>query len=248
MAVVFKRFYNKMFLNKVRQASQDYGMINRGDRVAVGLSGGKDSIALLFIMDLLRKFSPLKFELYGINIDLGLGMDTKPLKEYCSENHIPLIIEPTNIGEVVFKDRKEKNPCSLCSTLRKGALNRVASSMSINKVALGHSSDDAIQTLFMNALCVGKLGTFHPNIDFNEKGLSVIRPMVYIKESTIVKIVEMEKLPVIQSPCPVAGKTTRNTMKELLFKLEEQFPDAQEKILTALQNVDFNNMWQQRKK
>jgi tRNA(Ile)-lysidine synthase TilS/MesJ len=247
MTVQFKRYYNRMFLNSVREAIYSYKMIKAGDDVAVGLSGGKDSIALLFILDIIRKYSPLKFNLYGINIDMGLGMDTSPLEAYCGQNSIPLVIEHTNIGEVIFKDRREKNPCSLCSTLRRGALSRVASSAGINKIALGHSSDDVIQTLFMNVLCVGKLGTFSPMIPYEGKDLAVIRPMVYLKESTIKKIVSMESLPVIESPCPAAGKTTRNTMKELLFKLEAQFPDAQEKIITSLENIDFKNVWKQRK-
>ncbi|EYE89545.1 potassium-transporting ATPase subunit C [Fervidicella metallireducens AeB] len=245
--ILFKKYYNRMFLNDVRRIIEEYNMIEDGDRVAVGLSGGKDSITLLFILKLLQKYSNKNFELCGINIDLGFDMDMTLLENYCRENEIELIIEKTNIGEVIFEDRKEKNPCSLCSKLRKGALYRVAIANGYNKVALGHSSDDAIETFFMNMLCVGKLGTFHPCIKFEEKGITVIRPMVYVKEKTIKSIVEMEQLPVIESNCPVAGKTKRQEMKELLADMEEVYKDLHDKIITALQNIDTEKMWKQKR-
>lgn len=245
--ITFKKHYNRLFLNDVRQAIEDYGMIKDGDRVAVGLSGGKDSIALLYILSLLKKYKIIDFELCGINIDLGFGMDLKPLECFCSENEIDFKIERTNIGEVVFEDRKEKNPCSLCSKLRKGALLRVAKAYGFNKVALGHSSDDAIETFFMNMLCIGKLGTFHPCLEFEERGITLIRPMVYVREENIKKLVSMEGLPVIETLCPVAGKTKRQDMKELLSYIEKLYPDANTKLITSFQNLDIKNIWKQRK-
>lgn len=245
--ITFKRNYNRMFLKDVRKAIDDYGMIKEKDRVAVGLSGGKDSIALLYILALLKKYSIIDFELCGINIDLGFGMDLTLLENFCSENDIKFIVEKTNIGEVVFEDRMEKNPCSLCSKLRKGALFRVAKAYGYNKVALGHSSDDAIETFFMNMLCVGKLGTFIPCIEFEERGITAIRPMVYVKEETIKKLVSMESLPVIETLCPAAGKTKRQDMKELLAYIEALYPDVHRKVITAFQNMDSGNIWKQRK-
>lgn len=245
--ITFKKYYNRLFLKDVRQAIEDYGMIKDGDRVVVGLSGGKDSIALLYILALLKKYKIIDFELCGINIDLGFGMDLKALESFCRENGIEFIIEKTNIGEVVFEDRKEKNPCSLCSKLRKGALLRVARAYGYNKVALGHSSNDAIETFFMNMLCIGKLGTFHPCLEFEDKGITLIRPMVYVKEENIKKLVSMEELPVIETLCPAAGKTKRQDMKELLNYIEKLYPDVNSKLITSFQNLDTDNMWRQRK-
>ncbi|MEW9096329.1 MAG: ATP-binding protein [Clostridiaceae bacterium] len=242
----FERKFNRMFLRNVREAIATYNMIESGDRVGVGLSGGKDSIFLLFVLKLIQLTAIKDFSIIGINIDMDLGMDFSPLQSFCEENHIPLIIEKTNIAEVVFNDRKEKNPCSLCSTLRKGALIRVAGANKINKLALGHNSDDVIETLFMNVLKVGKLGTFHPNIHFEDREINIIRPLIYIREDFIEKFVRENNLPVIKSLCPVDKKTTREEMKNLLIKLEESYPDAQRKLLTSLTNVDFKNIWKQK--
>ena len=244
--IIFERKYNRMFLKNVREAIAIYDMIGSGDRVAVALSGGKDSIFLLFALKLIQLTAIKDFSLVGINIDMNLGMDLSPLQSFCDENNIPLIIEKTNIGDVVFNDRKEKNPCSLCSTLRKGALVRICEANNINKLALGHNSDDVIETLFMNVLKVGKLGTFHPNIHYKDKGVNIIRPLVYVREDFIERFVKDNNLPVIKSLCPVDKKTTREEMKNLLIKLEESYPDAQRKILTSLTNVDFKNLWRQR--
>lgn len=244
--IKFDRKYNRMFLNDVREAVEFYGMIKNGDRVAVGLSGGKDSIALLFMLKLLKEYSYLKFDLCGINIDLGFNNDMKPLIDFCSQNDIEVIIEKTDIGDVVFKDRKEKNPCSLCSKLRKGALYRVANREGYNTVALGHTSDDAIETFFMNMLCVGKLGIFSPCAYYEEKGLRIMRPMIYINEETVKKVVSMENLPVIESGCPVNGKTVRQEMKNLASELRTKYPDLNKKMTTAFENIDNRKMWKQR--
>lgn len=241
--IKFERKYNRLFLKYIRKSVEDFQMIKSGDRVAVGLSGGKDSIFLLFCLKLLQLTAIKDFKVIGINIDLNLGMNTEPLEMYCQENSIPLIIEKTNIGDVVFKDRKEKNPCSLCSKLRKGALIRVAKANNINKIALGHNSDDVIETLFMNVLKVSKLGTFHPNIYFEEKNINIIRPLIYINEAIITKIVTSLNLPVIASTCPENKKTTREDMKNLLRSLEKKYPDAQSKIINSLFNIDYDNIW-----
>lgn len=243
---MFKRYYNKMFLNDVRRALEDYKMIENGDRVGVGISGGKDSITLLFILNLLKKYSYMSFELYAINIDIGFGINMQPIIDFCSKNEIKIVIEHTNIYDTVFNDRKEKNPCSLCSKLRKGALSRVAIDMNINKIALGHTATDAIETLLMNTLLVGKLGSFKPYIEQKDKSTIFIRPLIYVKEDTILDIVKLEELPVVKNLCLLAGNTKRQEMKALLYSLIEKYPDAQNKIITSLQNVDMNNLWKQR--
>lgn len=240
--ITFNRKYNRLFLKPVRQAINKFEMLSENDTIAIGLSGGKDSIFLLYAFKLLQLTAYKKLRIIGIHIDLGLGIDLSHLEEFCRTNDLDFHIEKTNIGEVVFEDRKEKNPCSLCSSLRRGALSRVAKSLGATKIALGHNSEDAVETLFMNVLMVGKLGSFHPHIAVPGE-LEVIRPLVYISERTIMKVVAEEKLPVIKSPCPVDKKTTREDMKRLLSSLEEKYPDAQKKILTALSNVYVNNIW-----
>lgn len=244
--ITFKKEYNRQFLRYLRKSIEEYNMISPGDRVAVGLSGGKDSIFLLFALKLIQLTSIKDFELIGIHIDLGFELNISPLVDFCNSSDIPIIVEKTNIAEVVFEDRKEKKPCSLCSKLRKGALIRVARANNINKIALGHNSDDVIETLFMNVLKVGKLGTFHPNIHFSDKNISIIRPLIYLREDLIEKLTKKYELPVIKSTCPMDKKTTREDMKNLLISLEKIYPDAQRNIITALSNVDFKNIWKQK--
>lgn len=244
--ISFQKEYNRLFLRYLIRSIKEYTMISAGDRVAVGLSGGKDSIFLLFALKLIQMTSIKDFELIGVNIDLGFNTNISPLKEFCNKNNIPLIIEETNIAKVVFYDRKEKNPCSLCSKLRKGALIRVAKANNINKIALGHNSNDVIETLFMNVLKVGKLGTFHPNIYFEDKNINIIRPLIYMREDTIEKLTIKYNLPIIKSACPVDKKTTREEMKNLLYKLEEIYPEAERNIMTSLSNVDLKNLWKQK--
>lgn len=244
--IKFEKKYNRLFLRYLRRSIAEYKMITAGDRVAVGLSGGKDSIFLLFALKLIQMTSTKDFELIGINIDLGFDMNISPLKEFCNKNNIPLIIKKTKIAEIVFYDRKEKKPCSICSKLRKGALIRVAKANNINKIALGHNSDDVIETLFMNVLKVGKLGTFHPNIYFKDKNINIIRPLIYMREDTLEKLTAEYNLPVIKNACPVDKKTTREEMKNLLYKLEEIYPEAQKNIMTSLSNVDLKNLWKQK--
>ncbi|OFI06226.1 tRNA 2-thiocytidine biosynthesis protein TtcA [Clostridium acetireducens DSM 10703] len=241
--IKFERKYNKMFLKNVRKAIDNFNMIESGDNVAVALSGGKDSIFLLFVLKLIQLTAIKDFTFTALHIDLGFDMNFNSIKEFCNLNHIPLLIEKTNIAEVIFQDRKEKNPCSLCSKLRKGALVRVAKKYNMNKIALGHNSDDVIETLFMNILNVGKLGTFHPNIYYKDKNINIIRPLIYIREDLIKKLIQELNLPIVKNLCPKDKKTKREEMKILLKKLECYYPDAQNKIITSLSNVDYKNLW-----
>ncbi|WP_050606550.1 tRNA lysidine(34) synthetase [Clostridium niameyense] len=244
--IKFHKSYNKLFLKYVRRAIDDYNMIEPTDKIAVALSGGKDSIFLLYCLQLIKLTAFKNISIVGINIDLGLGMNLDPLINFCKENEIELIIEKTNIGDVIFNDRKEKNPCSLCSKLRKGALVRVAKSIGATKIALGHNCDDVIETLFMNVLKIGKMGTFHPHVTYKDKYVHIIRPLVYLREDLIKSLVEQYNLPVIQSNCPEDKKTTREEMKNLIIKLENLYPESIDRILTSLSNVDMLNLWKQK--
>ncbi len=241
-----KKTYNKWFLNDIRRAISDYEMIKPSDKIALGLSGGKDSIFLLYTLSYLLKYAQFPYELHGIHIDLGLGIDIKPLAAFCEQHNISFHSEKTEIYDIVFHHKKAKNPCSLCAKLRRGALNTVAQKMGCNKVALGHHADDVIETLLLNVLYVGKMGTFHPYIHFTEKNLSIMRPLVYVKEKTITTVINKEHLPVITNPCPLDQHTKREEMKDLIKCLEKKFPDVHPKMLTALQNIDYNNIWKQR--
>lgn len=242
-----KKTYKKWFLSKVKKATKDYQMINSGDRIAVGVSGGKDSMALLFILTLLKKHSRQDFDFHAITLDLGQGADFSPLETFCQEAKIPLHVETTQIGEIVFDIRQEPNPCSLCAKLRRGALHRVALKLGCNKVALGHHLDDAIETFLLNIIYAGRQGTFAPSVFLDRTGLTLIRPMVYLPQETTTAIVERENLPIVPNPCPASGDTEREKMRTLVTGLAETYPDIREKFLSAFQNQDFNNLWKQRR-
>lgn len=242
-----KKAYGKWFLTKVKRAIRDYDMIQAGDRIAVGVSGGKDSSALLYILSHLKKHSHLNFEIEAITLDLGLGVDWAPLIDYCQAEKIPLHIEQTQIADIIFNVRKEPNPCSLCAKMRRGALHQAALRLGCNKVALGHHLDDVIETLLLNIIFTGQLGTFKPSTFLDRTGLTLIRPMAYIPQETIVSLVNNEHLPVISNPCPASGHTQRQKMRELVTQLAQEYPDIRQKFLTALQNIDFSSLWNQRR-
>lgn len=238
-----KKSYSKWFLTKVKKAVRDFDMIQNKDRIGIGVSGGKDSIALLFILDLFRKYSHLEFSIHAVSLDLGWGVDYTPLIEFCKNRDIPLHIEKTDIGEIVFYHRKEKNPCSLCSKMRGGALNNVVKQLDCNVVALGHHADDAIETLLLNMIFTGKLGTFQPKIFLDRSGLTLIRPLVYLHEDVIISLVKSENLPIIDNPCPASGVTKREDIKNLIDMMEEIFPSARANLLSSLSNVVYSGLW-----
>ncbi|EPY2272760.1 tRNA lysidine(34) synthetase [Clostridium sporogenes] len=244
--IIFEKNYNKNFLKYVRRAIDDYNMISPKDKIAVAVSGGKDSIFLLFCLKLIQLTAIKDIEIVAIHVDLGLDINLEPLKNFCKKNKIDLIIEKTNIANVVFNERNEKNPCSLCSKLRKGCLVRVAKSIGATKIALGHNCDDVIETLLMNVLKIGKFGSFNPHIDYKDKYVHIIRPLIYLREDLIKNLVVKYNLPVIKSTCPEDKKTTREEMKNLMFKLEETYPKAIDRLMTSLCNIDMKNIWKQR--
>lgn len=226
-------------MSHMRSAMEKYNMVSDGDRIAVGLSGGKDSTAMLVALAHLRRFYPHKYELVAISLDPcfnGVQTDFSPLERLCEELGIEYIIKRTQLGEVIFEMRKEKNPCSLCARMRRGALHDAAKAAGCNKVALGHHMDDAAQTFMMNLLNGGYIGSFSPVTYLSRKDIHVIRPMIFCRESEPARIVRRMDLPVVKSRCPADGETERENMKNLLKDFEKKYGDINSKIIGAMQN------------
>ena len=221
----------------VRRCVEDYDMIRDGDRIAVGVSGGKDSVALLVFLAELRKFYPKAFSLEAITIDMGLGMDYSAIGRLCESLAVPYTVVPTQIGPVIFDHRKEKNPCSMCAKMRRGALNQTLLERGLNKLALGHHYDDAVETFLMSLLFEGRISCFQPVTDLDRTGIIQIRPMLYIHEKTVDNFVSRQDLPVIENRCPVDKITKRTEVKELLYELSARYPDLKERIFGAMQRL-----------
>lgn len=229
-------------LSKARKAIQDFDMIQENDKIAVGLSGGKDSLTLLHILKNYQRFSPQKFELIAITLNPG-GVDNSPLYKLCKDLDIEFHEVQTNIKEIVFDIRKEKNPCSLCANLRRGALNDTAKKLGCTKVALGHHKDDAIETFIMSLFYEGRVNCFSPKTYLDKQGITVIRPMVYIEEYMTKKATKEFKYPVIENPCPANGSTKRQDVKELLAQLNNTMPGVKRNIFGALNNSEKLFIW-----
>ncbi len=235
---------NKNLLIPVKRAMQTYNMLEPGDRIAVGLSGGKDSSSLLYILTLLQNRLPFEFELVPICLTLGFrNTDTTPLEQYVKALGKELLIKPTNIGRIVFDIRQEKNPCSLCANLRRGALYNAAKAEGCNKAALGHHLDDAAETLFMNLLFNGKLRVFQPRSYLSRRDITVIRPMIYLEEKVIENMAEAKGIPIIENPCPANKRTKREEIKTLISELSHRYTDIRHRILHALENSDPGDLW-----
>ena len=219
-------------------------MFENGDRIAVGVSGGKDSLLLLHALSLYRRFTHKEFSLEAITVTMGLEpFDLSQVQALCAELEIPYHIVSTQIGTIVFDYRKEKNPCALCSKMRRAVLANKCREIGCNKLALGHHREDVVETLLMSLLNEGRFRTFHPVTHMSRTGITVIRPLVYLPESHVKHMEKVLKLPVVSSPCPVNGKTSRNEMKELMNKLRRLYPDASERILHALRQESYD-LWQ----
>ncbi len=231
-------------LSLIRQACERYRMIGSGDRIAVGLSGGKDSLALLYALNTLRGFYPEPFSLCAVTVDPGFPKDSpaargpfEPLSELCASLGVEHRIVKTDIYAVVFEERREKNPCSLCANMRRGALTDAALSFGANKLALGHHLDDAAETFFMNLTANGRIGCFSPVTAYEDRGLSVIRPLIYAREREVAACVRAAALPVIQSPCPANGATGRAETRELLRALDAKKRGLYRRILGAMERA-----------
>ncbi len=229
----------KWFLTKVKQTIYRYGMIAEGDSVAVAFSGGKDSGALLYILSEFRRHAPFSFNLQAIYVDLGWPVETAPLFRYADRLKIPLIIEETAIGRIVFERRQEKNPCALCSKMRHGALHQAALRLGANKVAVGHHLDDAIATFLLNLIYTGSLNTFKPRTYLDRSGLDLIRPLIQIPGDTLAALASREQIPVLENPCPVDEKTRRHEMTALIDELVLRYPDLRQKFRSAFQGSPF---------
>lgn len=233
-------------LSTVRQAVDKYGMIEENDTVAVGLSGGKDSIALLASLDRLKSFYPKKFSVVGISVDMGFddaGDIFAPVREFCAEHEIPYHIEKTKIKEIVFNVRKEKNPCSLCAKLRRGALVSCAKELGAGKLALGHHLDDAAETFMLTLVNEGRVGCYSPVTVYEDTAVTVIRPLIYTREADIRSLVKKENLPVVKSPCPEDGNTDRAEIKNVIRELEINHRGLKKRIITAMEKRGLDG-WQ----
>jgi tRNA(Ile)-lysidine synthase TilS/MesJ len=227
-------------LGKIRRAVQDFEMIQEGDVIAVGVSGGKDSITLLYGLHLLKRFYPIKFEVMGLMLSLGFeNFDPTPIKNFCEEKGIPFFVKHTEIKKIVFDYRKEKNPCSLCANLRRGALNDFAKEKGCNKVALAHHYDDLIVTFMMNLFYNGRLHTFEPVTFLDRSRITLIRPLIYVREKEVRSAVKKNNLPVVENPCPMAGNTTRHSIENLIRNLEKEIPELDKRIFTAIKKDVF---------
>ena len=235
----------KTTLGCLRKADTDFHLIEPGDRVAVGVSGGKDSLLLLHALSLYRKFSHKDFTLMAFTVSMGLEpFDLSGIARRCRELDIPYVVKETEIGDIIFNKRKEKNPCALCAKMRRGALNDLCRAYGCNKLALVHHRDDAIETLLMSLFYEGRFHTFHPKTYLSRTGITAIRPLCYLPEYHVRHMVEELDLPVVKSPCPANGETKRQEMKELMQALRKRYPDAPDRFLHALQSDKQYDLWQ----
>lgn len=221
----------------VRRCVEDYEMISPGDKIAVGVSGGKDSLALLVLLAELRRYYPQPFALEAVTIDMGLGMDYAPIRALCERLSVPYTVVPTQIAPVIFDYRKESNPCSLCAKMRRGALNQAILDRGLTKLALGHHYDDAVETFVMSLLFEGRISCFQPVTDLDRTGIIQIRPMLYLHEKTVDNFAERMGLPVIQNRCPVDKQTKREEVKQLIYTLSQTYPELKERIFGAMQRL-----------
>lgn len=219
-------------------------MIQEGDRIAVGISGGKDSLTLLKALRLYQYFSPVSYHLEAITLTMGFdNFDVSPIQTYCKDLEIPYTIKHTLIGKIVFETRKEKNPCSLCARMRRGALHNTALELGCTKVALGHNLDDVIETFFLSLFYEGRFNTFSPTTFLDRKKITLIRPLIYAPEAEIATVAKEHNLPILRNPCPANGHTQRSNIKKMISSLAAAFPNIREQMLSALKNEHNRNLW-----
>ena len=231
----------QQLLSYVRKAIDDYQLIESGDKIAVGISGGKDSLALLHALAALRRFYPKSFELYAITIDLGFNnLILDKIIDMCKELAVPYEIVKTDIAQIIFEERKESNPCSLCAKMRKGALNEAIKKMGCNKVAYAHHKDDVIETMMLSLLFEGRFHTFAPVTYLDRMDVTVIRPLIYVEEADVIGFVNKNELPVVKSPCPADGNTKREYVHLLLQRLNQEHHGVKNRMFTAICTGELN--------
>ena len=221
----------------VRKAIDDYHMIEENDKIAIGISGGKDSLTLLYALHGLQRFYPKHFDIHAVTVDLGFqNLNLEEIKTLCSSLGVQYHIIETDIAKIIFEDRKENNPCSLCAKMRKGALNDAIKAIGCNKVAYAHHKDDVVETMLMSLIFEGRFHTFSPVTYLDRTGLTVIRPLLYMNEADIIGFINKYQVPVVKSPCPADGNTKREYIKELLKHLNQENPGVKERMFTAIHN------------
>lgn len=228
----------RLILSHMRRCVEDYHMIQPGDRIAVGVSGGKDSLALLYAMAQLKEFYPAPFELHAVTVHPGAeGMDFSPVAALCGELGVEYHLVQTEIFRVIFDVRKEKNPCSMCAKMRRGAMNNALKELGISKVALGHHFDDAVETFFLSLFYEGRLSCFQPVTYLDRTGITQIRPLLYCGEGTLRNAAARYNLPVVHNPCPADGNTRRQEVKELVARLSKDYPKLKDYVFGAMQRL-----------
>lgn len=228
---------------QMRKAIQQYSMIENGDRIAVGVSGGKDSVALLCGLNQLRRYLGVDFTLCAVTLDMGFGGvkgDFSAIRALCDQWDIPYVVKETQIGEVVFDIRQEENPCSLCAKMRRGALHDAAKELHCNKVALGHHKDDAVETFFLNLFYEGRMGCFSPKSYLSRKDLWLIRPMIFAEEREVISAVREMGLPVVKSKCPADGQTSRQKIKEFVAEKNREDNGFKDRVFGALRRAGID--------
>lgn len=229
----------------MRAAIEKYNMIEENDKIAIGVSGGKDSLALLYTMARLKEFYPVKFDIIAVTVDPcfnSVYMDTSKIEKLCDSLKVEYFVKRTNLGNIVFKEFQTKSPCSLCSRMRRGIIHDIAKEKSCTRLALGHHFDDSVETFFMNLFDGGKIGCFSPVTYLSRKDLYLIRPVIFCKEKDIASFSTRYKLPVEKSRCPVDGKTERESIKDLIKMLEKTYPDIKQKVVGAMQRAKIDKL------
>ena len=235
----------RKLLSYVRQAADDYNLIEENDKIAVGISGGKDSVTLLYALKKLQRFYPRHFELTAITIHPGFEeFDLKPLEVFCEELDVPYEIVPTQIAEIVFQEKKSKSPCSLCAKLRKGAFGEAAKKHGCNKIAYAHHRDDLIETMLLSLFYEGQFHSFSPKTKLERTGMTLIRPLIYLPEAEVIGFQRRYQIPSVTNPCPADGHTKRQYIKELLKKLNQDNPGIKNRMFAAIHSASFED-WPQ---
>lgn len=227
-------------LSYVRRAVDDYSMIEEKDKIAIGISGGKDSLTLLYALHGLRRFYPLSFDIHAVTVDLGFeNLNLCRIRELCDALEVEYTVVKTDIAQIIFEERREENPCSLCAKMRKGALNQAIQEIGCNKIAYAHHKDDVVETMLMSLIFEGRFHTFAPVTYLDRMKLTVIRPLMYMNEADVIGFVHKYDVPVVKSPCPADGHTKREYVKNLLRSLNQENPGVKERMFTAVINSNL---------
>lgn len=228
-------------MGRIRRCAEDYNMIAEGDKIAVGVSGGKDSLTLLYLLAALRRYYPAHYELQAVTIDMGLpGMDFSPVAALCEKLEVPYQIKKTEIGPIIFDYRHEKNPCSMCAKMRRGALNDVLLTLGCNKIALGHHFDDAVETFLLSLVYEGRISCFQPVTHMTRTGVDQIRPLLYAGEGRIANLAKALALPIVENPCPEDRGSKRYEIKQFIRTMSQTYPDLRSKVFGAIQRAPLD--------